>query len=132
MYKEKNYKKTYQKNRNFFLKLKIVIKDIIKIKGIKKSTCLNSSYKFTFRSIRIKIIEEIVNINDPTIIKFLFSKNNFFSINGNNTNPISITKGNLKNSHINKYVGGKSWAFIHSPRVIVQTVCMCPLIKIIE
>ena len=105
---KKIIKKLTKKNEIFFLKLNNIIKDMIKIKGIKKSTCLNSSYKFTFRNTKIKIIEKVVNVNDPTIIRFFFSRNSFFSNNGNNINPRSIAKGNLKKNHINKYVGGKS------------------------
>ena len=46
--------------------------------------------------------------------------------------PKIIMIGNLKKNQIGKYVGGKFCADIHSPKVIVHTVCKCCDIAFIE
>ena len=108
----------------FLLNRKIDNIETINIIGNKKSNCLNSSYKFALIKIRETIIDKIDKMSVPTIIECnLFSKI-FFSTNGNIAKPNNIINGNLNSNHIGMYDEGNSCAFIHSPRVKVQTVCI--------
>ena len=74
--------------------------ETINIIGIKNKICLNSSYKFTLRKIRLKIIKIQEDNRDPKIIIFFLFENIFFSIIGKIRRPNNISTGNLKNSQI--------------------------------
>ena len=88
------------KKKIFFLKKKNKkLNEIINIIGIKNKICLISSYKFTLKKIKLKIIKKQVVIRDPIMIAFLLSRNIFFSTTGKVINPNKINIGNLKNSH---------------------------------
>ena len=72
----------------------------IRIKGIKYSTCLSSSYKFAPKRINKKIIDAIVVRIEPSNILLTDLENILFSIKGNKINPTNDKKGNLKNNQI--------------------------------
>ena len=72
----------------------------IRIKGIKYSICLSSSYKFASKIINKKIIDAIVIRIEPSNIWLTELENIFFSIKGNKINPTNDKKGNLKNNQM--------------------------------
>ena len=111
--------------KKFFENLNIREKEIIIISGTKNIICLISSYKFT-----LKIINKaIINSNERMIESMDVRNKEFFSIffstKGYKNKPNKISKGSLKNIQIGIYVAGKFCAFIHSPKVTVQTVWRC-------
>ena len=55
-----------KKYETFFVKRNNADKAIIKNKGIRNITCLNSSYKFTFNKINRKIINKVDTIIGAT------------------------------------------------------------------
>ena len=103
-------------------------KEIIKNIGTINKTCLNSSYKLTLKNINNKIIDKIEIIREPISIEFSWFENNFFSVNGNITNPSKIKIGSFTSNQSGMYDEGKSCAFMHSPNVMVQTVWIWLLI----
>ena len=117
-----------KKYETFFAKRNIADKEMIKNKGIRNITCLNSSYKFTFNKINRKIINKVDTIIGATNKVLWVKWKKIFSLKIKKIIPKIMMTGNLKKNHIGKYDEGKFCAFMHSPKVTVQTVWMCWLI----
>ena len=84
--------------------------------------CLTSSQSVIFHKIKMKGIKiEVAKIVPKKIFFLLFVKI-CFSVKGNRQIPISIKKGNLTESNIGIYVGGKSFAYMQVPKVSVHTL----------
>ena len=62
------------------------------------------------------------NNNVPKIVDTLLFVNIFFSEKGINKMPTIINNGSFTINQINKYVGGKSVAYIILPKVFVPTL----------
>ena len=111
--------------KKFFENLNIREKEIIIISGTKNIICLISSYKFTLKMINKAIIKSNDKMIECMVVRNKEFFLTFFSTKGYKNKPNKISNGSLKNIQIGIYVAGKFCAFIHSPKVIVQTVCKC-------